>query len=131
MTTLKVTLDESTTPWTVNVNQSGNANHVPHGAKAHTITWRLSGNAKTGFFVPLSDPEPGFSWFRTKPSEGIFSDMAIRGNGKKLTVNDTNDNASSKGEWTYVMRVNVGGTVYSTIAVATIATNTNPTIRNN
>ena len=130
-TILEVTLNEKTNPWTVDVNQSNGANHVQIGPNAQTITWQLVKNAAGGSFVALTEKEPGFAWIDPQPPQGIFKDPAIGKGGKELTISDTNNSEKSKGEWTYVLRVNVGGTVYSTIYRAPIATNSNPTIRNN
>ena len=128
---LQVALDKSTTPWRVSIDQAGNANHVPRGTSAQTLTWRLTSTAATGFFVAMDDPNPGFAWIEPKPPAGIFSEPVISQNGKQLSINDNNTSTSSVGEWIYVMRINVGGTVYSTIVALLRATTTNPTIRNN
>lgn len=130
-TTLQVTLKTSTTPWTVNIDQSGNANHVPRGTSAQTLAWQLAGNAATGSFVAMDDPNPGFAWIGTQPPAGVFGTPSISPNGNQLSISDNNTSPASAGEWTYVMRVNVGGTVYSTIATLPQGTNTDPSIKNN
>ena len=133
---LNVTLDKTTTPWTVDVSQQGNANHVDRNPNAQTVTWQLTGNAASGFFVPMDDPSlnPGFSWV-SEPPAGIFGTPTISSNGNQLTITDLNsgtlgNGTSTVGTWTYMLRVNVGGTVYKSLAISIRATNTNPTIVN-
>ena len=126
---LNVTLDKTTIPWTVDIDQQGNANHVSQSPNAQTITWQLTGNAATGSFVSLTDPNPGFSWVSAPPS-GIFGTPTLSNNGNTLTMTDLNNSASTAGTWTYILRVNVGGTVYTSLTTSITATNTNPTIVN-
>jgi hypothetical protein len=110
---LNVTLDETKTPWAVDVDQHGKDNEVGKSPNAQTIVWQLTGNAASGSFVSLSDPSPGFEWIDAPPA-GIFSSPSRSPNGNQLTITDTNNNANTEGSWTYRLRVNVGGTVYST-----------------
>jgi hypothetical protein len=128
---LNVTLNKTPSPWAVDVNQQGNANHVSRSPNAQTITWELTGNAASGFFVSLSDPNPGFSWVGTPPADTIFSLPTLSANGNQLSIIDLNNSASTTGTWTYMLRVNVGGTVYTTISTLPYETDTNPTIKNN
>ena len=130
-TLLNVTLNTSTNPWTVNIDQSGKANHVPRSSSAQTITWQLTGNAAKGSFVSLKDAHPGFEWGDVSPPSGIFSDTKISTDGNQLTMNDLNENAGAVGEWIYLLRVNFDGTVYSSIVAKLQGTNTNPSIKNN
>jgi len=126
---LNVTLDKSKTPWAVDIDQNGNDNQVSQGPNAQNITWQLTGDAASGSFVPLSDPSPGFEWI-TAPTTGIFSDPSRSPNGNQMTISDTNNSASTAGSWTYRMRINVGGTVYTTNTLSLAATSTNPVIVN-
>ena len=128
--TLYVNLDTTTTPWSVNVDDGNNANHVAQGSAEQVITWQLNGNAANGTFMPLTDPtHPGFSWVGTQPPAGVFSKAAV--NGNTFTLHDLNNNANAAGTWTYRLCINVGGTVYTTINTSPAAKNTNPTSKNN
>jgi hypothetical protein len=126
---LNVTLDKSTTPWAVDVDQHGKGNEVSQGPNAQTITWQLTGNAASGSFVALTDPAPGFAWV-SAPPDGIFGTPTLSPNGNQLTISDLNSSANTAGSWTYRLRINVGGTVYSTSTVSLAATTTNPIIIN-
>ncbi|MHB1617602.1 MAG: hypothetical protein ACYCOY_07980 [Metallibacterium sp.] len=127
---LHVSLDKSTTPWSLDVDQQGNANHVSRSPSTQTVTWQLIGNAASGSFVALSDPNPGFAWVGTAPAAGIFGTPTPSANGNQMTISDLNNSASTAGTWTYLLRATIGGTVYSTIAASLGATTTNPTIKN-
>ena len=127
---LHVTLDKTTTPWALDIDQSGNANHVSRSPNAQDIVWQLTGNAATGSFVAMSDPNPGFGWIGTAPPFGVFGTPTVSTNGNELTISDTNNSPSTTGNFTYVLRANVGGTVYSTISTLPIETTTNPVIVN-
>jgi hypothetical protein len=120
---LHVTLDESKTPWVVDVDQQGNANHVSRNPNAQTITWQLTGNAASGSIV-------SFAWIGTAPPSTIFGPPTISGNGNQLSITDLNNSASTTGSWTYQLTIRVGGTDYSTIATLPTATTTNPWIKN-
>ncbi|SEJ05674.1 hypothetical protein [Frateuria terrea] len=121
---LHVSLDESTDPWSVQVDQQGNANHVGRSPDPQTITWQLTGNAASGSII-------SFQWIATPPPEGIFGSPAISGNGNQLTLSDTNNSASTAGTWTYQLTVEVDGNDYSTVADLPTGTSTTPTIKNN
>ena len=127
---LNVTLDKTKTPWAVDVDQQGNANHVPQSPNAQTISWQLTGNAATGSFVSLSDPNPGFAWIGTAPPATVFGTPTLSANSNQLSIVDLNNSASTTGTWAYILRVNVGGTVYSTISTLPTGTTTNPTVVN-
>jgi hypothetical protein len=126
---LKVTLDETKTPWAVDVDQKGKDNEVGQGPNAQTITWQLNGNAASGSFVSLSDPNPGFEW-TTAPPPGVFGQPTLSPNGNQLTMTDTNTGAGTTGTWTSVLRVDVGNTVYSSRTESITGTDTNPWIKN-
>jgi hypothetical protein len=126
---LNVTLDTNTSPPAVDVDQHGKGNEVSQSPNAQTIVWQLTGNAASGSFVALDDPNPGFQWISAPPA-GVFSSLSRSPNGNQLTITDTNNSANTAGSWTYVLRVNVGGTVYSTKTISLKATTTNPVIIN-
>jgi hypothetical protein len=126
---LNVTLDTNTSPPAVDVDQHGKGNEVSQSPNAQTIVWQLTGNAASGSFVALDDPNPGFQWISAPPA-GVFSSPSRSPNGNQLTITDTNNSANTAGSWTYVLRVNVGGTVYSTKTISLTATTTNPVIIN-
>ncbi|MCK9366284.1 MAG: hypothetical protein M0P72_03925 [Metallibacterium scheffleri] len=127
---LHVTLDKSTTPWCVDIDQSGNANHVSQSPDVQTITWQLTGNAASGSFVALTDPDPGFAWVGTAPPSGVFSNLTLSANGNQLTISDLNNSTSTQGTWTYILRINVDGVVYQSKTTSLTATTTNPMIKN-
>jgi len=126
---LNVTLDTNTNPPAVDVDQHGKGNEVSQSPNAQTIVWQLTGNAASGSFVALDDPNPGFQWISAPPA-GVFSSPSRSPNGNQLTITDTNNSANTAGSWTYVLRVNVGGTVYSIKTISLKATTTNPVIIN-
>jgi hypothetical protein len=127
---LNVTLDTSTSPSAVDVDQHGKDNEVSQGPNAQTITWQLTGNAASGSFVPMTDSAPGFQWI-SAPPDGIFGTPTVsQGSGNQLTLTDLNTGTSTQGSWTYILRINVGGTVYSTKTTSLKATTTNPVIIN-
>lgn len=121
---LKLTLDESTTPWSVDVAETGNANHVSRSASWQTLTWNLESNAATGEIV-------SFTWL-TKPGPplSILGPFEISGNGKQATMADLNNSAGTTGTWTYQLTIEVDGEEFSTIADLSVGTNTNPSIKN-
>jgi hypothetical protein len=126
---LSVTLNTANTPWSVDVDQHGNGNEVSQSSTPQTIVWHLNGNAASGSFVSLSDPQPGFAWI-SQPPAGVFGTPTLSNNGNQLSITDSNPGQASAGTWTYVLRVNVGGTVYSTKTLSITGTDTNPWIRN-
>jgi hypothetical protein len=46
-------------------------------------------------------------------------------------VSDHHSGVSTAGTWIYILRAQIGDTIYSTIAQSPIGQNTNPTIKNN
>jgi hypothetical protein len=122
---LGVSLDETTTPWSVDIDESNKQNEVSRGPKSQVITWQLTGNAASGTIV-------SFQWLTVPPPSGsIFGPFTKSSNAKKATVSDLNNSAATTGSWTYQLTINVDGTNYSTIASLKIGTNTNPNIKNN
>jgi hypothetical protein len=118
---LRVTLDQSTQPWTVDIDQNGNANHIDRSAQPQTIVWELEGNAANGQLLPMS-------WVETPP-DGIFGPAQLAPNGKSMQMTDLNDDAASSGDWVYRLSVELDGQTYSTLDDT--GTNTNPSIKNN
>ncbi|HUA80069.1 MAG TPA: hypothetical protein VL997_06840 [Dyella sp.] len=129
---LSVTLDTTTTPWSLDVNQANNANHLDPGPHPQRIVWTLIENAASGSFVALDAPEPGFAWSGASPPPGIFDHLQISpANINQLTMKDHHRGGTTAGTWIYILRARIGETIYSTIAKAPIGQNTNPTIKNN
>jgi hypothetical protein len=127
---LNVTLDTNTSPPAVDVDQHGKGNEVSQSPNAQTIVWQLTGNAASGSFVPMTDSAPGFQWI-SAPPDGIFGTPTVsQGSGNQLTLTDLNTGTSTQGSWTYILRINVGGTIYSTKTTSLKATTTNPVIIN-
>lgn len=118
---LRVTLDKSTQPWTVDIDQQGNANHIDRNPLPQTIEWKLEGDAANGQLQPLS-------WVDTPP-EGIFGPAQLASNGKSMQMTDLNKDAATSGDWLYRLSVALDGQTYSTLD--TTGTNTNPSIKNN
>ena len=127
---LNVKLDQSKTPWALDVDQTNNSNQVGRSANAQSIVWQLTGNAATGDFVPLNDPNPGFQWIGTAPPSGIFGRPSLNSNSNQLTLSDLNNSTSSTGTFVYMLRASIGGTVYSTIKTLPGGTTTDPAIIN-
>ncbi|MGP8033036.1 MAG: hypothetical protein ACLPQ6_02740 [Steroidobacteraceae bacterium] len=122
---LAVTLDESTTPWSVAVDEHGNANEVSRNPNSQTITWKLESNAATGTIV-------NFGWLTNPPpADNILGPFTIGPNGKQATMSDLNNSVATTGSWIYQLTINVGGTNYTTITALKVGTNTNPNIKNN
>ena len=118
---LRVTLDKSTRPWTVDIDQSDNANHIDRSAQPQTIVWTLEGDAANGQLQPLS-------WVDAPP-EGIFGPAEVAANGQRMLMSDLNDDAASSGDWIYRLSVELDGQTYTTLD--STGTNTNPSIKNN
>ena len=128
---LKVTLDKSTNPWCLDIDQKDNANHVSQGPNAQTITWQLNGQAASGSFDSQGSAEPGFAWVSNPaPPAGIFGDPVLCSNNNEMTMSDLNNSASTAGDWIYQLSATIDGVVYQSKKTSTTATNTNPTIKN-
>ncbi len=120
---LKVTLNENTNPWLVDIDQKDNANQVARSALAQTITWQLNGNAANGTIV-------NFVWINSPPA-GVFGDPSYGVNGKSMTMSDLNNSAATAGQWIYKLEIQVNGNTYWSGATAITGTATNPSIKNN
>lgn len=118
---LRVTLDKTTQPWTVDIDQHDNANHIDRSPLPQTIVWTLEGDAAEGELQPLS-------WIDTPP-DGIFGPAVVAANGQRMQMRDFNHDAATSGDWIYRLSVELDGAIYTTID--TTGTNTNPSIKNN
>lgn len=128
---LKVTLDNSTSPPSLDIDQKDNANHVSRGTNAQTITWQLNGNAASGSFNAQNAAKPGFAWVDPAPPAGIFGSPTLSSNGNEITMSDLNNSASTAGDWVYQLSATIGGVVYQSNKTSLTETNTNPSIKNN
>lgn len=130
--TLKVTLDKSTNPWCLDIDQKDNANHVSRGPDTQTITWKLEGQAASGSFNSQGGSQPGFAWISNPaPPAGIFGDPVLCSNNNEMTMSDLNNSAATAGDWIYQLSATIGGVVYQSITASITAQTTNPTIKNN
>ena len=109
---INVTLDANNAQ-RVSVADNGGQNQISKGPGAQTISWNLTGPLAQGYFVPLTDAEPGFDWIQQPPA-GIFSQPTISANGNSLSIQDTHTDSSSNGSWIYVIRIVYQGKIYST-----------------
>jgi hypothetical protein len=115
----------------LDVDQSGNANHVPKNSQTQTITWKLNGNANGGTFNALSAANPGFSWKGTQPPYGTFGTAVPDAHGN-MTMTDNNTSATSSGTWTYQLWATINNQQYSTVAtISPRAVTRDPSIVNN
>ncbi|AIF45969.1 hypothetical protein [Dyella japonica] len=120
---LKVSLDETTNPWVVKIDEKGNANEVARNPEQQTITWQLDGNAATGDIID-------FNWVGTQPKADIFGQPKYNNNDHNMTLTDLNNSAATTGDWIYKLTIEVDNNQYSTNASIT-GTTDNPTIKNN
>lgn len=111
------------------VDESGHANHIGRGEA--TITWRLRRSCPNrGSFNALDDPaHPGFAWIPPLPPRGVFGQPRLANSGDRITISDTNDVASSSGEWAYRLCVTINSLPYSTTGIVPTNT-TDPKIKN-
>ena len=117
----------------LDVDQDGNANHVPKTAGGSTITWRLIGNAHGGVFNAMNAANPGFAWKGNRPPDGIFG-PAVPDSQGNMTMTDLNTNIQgASGTWCYQLWATINGQQYSTIATIPNprAVTRDPTIVNN
>ncbi|WP_130617628.1 hypothetical protein [Dyella amyloliquefaciens] len=123
---LRVTLNESTNPWTVDIDQTGNAHHVARSEALQSVDWHLNGNAATGSIVSLT-------WAGTPPRSGIFGAPTFSPARNSMAMADLNNSSNTTGEWFYILTVAVGGNTYQSNPIATtgVGTATNPSIKNN
>jgi len=123
--------DSGTDEGYLDVDQSGNANHVPQNSQTQTITWKLIGNAQGGTFNAMSAANPGFAWKGNQPQYGTFGTPVPDAHGN-MTMTDNNTSASSAGTWTYQLWATINGQQYTTVATLNPrAVTRDPTIVNN
>jgi hypothetical protein len=98
----------------------------------HTITWTLTGNASSGEFCALDDPEsPGFMWLVRTPGESIFDKPKLLAKNK-LSIRNHHHDQSSEGTWHYQLFARFGDQIYGvplTFACGK-SSNPNPSIKN-
>lgn len=132
MPTLKVTLDQTTTPWTVVVDPD--PIDIPRNANPQSIHWHLVGNAYGGKFKSLGGAPPPFAWSGAEqPLPGIFEDPTLSPKKKALTIKDKHTgpgSSSGKKGWSYALSIVVDGATYQTAGSASIQ-GKDPVIKNN
>lgn len=129
---LDVTLNTTTTPPHLDVDQQNNSNHVPRNPTVQKIRWKLTSDASKGTFNSLTDPNyPAFKWLSTPPPpSGIFSNLELSNNDKEMTMEDLNVSAGTTGEWIYQLSATIDNVVYQSGAISISGATTNPTIKN-
>ncbi len=129
---LDVTLDTTTTPPYLDVDEQDGTNHINRNSVSQTIKWKLTSNASHGTFNSPTDPShPGFQWVGTAPDSTIFGPARLSPDGKEITMTDLNNAEATTGEWVYQLSATIGGTVYQSATTTITATTTNPSIKNN
>lgn len=105
-TTIKVTLDQTTNPWTLDVS----APQVSVDAFPMTIDWQLDGTP-AGSEWSTDQGYPAFKWLENnnKPPPGTFSNPGI--NGVDLTAQD---NGPAGGPWPYQLCIKLNNQYYYT-----------------
>ena len=126
---INVSLDASSGVNLLDVVDNGGQNQVSQNANPTTISWNLTGVLTQGNFVPMSEDEPGFEWIQAPP-DGLFGTPTISANGNSLSITDNHVDATTNGEWIYMLRVDYDGDVVSTEAALPRGTTTNPAIIN-
>jgi len=121
---LHVSLDKSTTPWSVDIDQRGDANHVERSLEPQLLAWELTGDAASGNLLALQ-------WLDPAPPEGIFGPPELVKNGQRMTMTDRNHGPDSSGSWVYRLSLALDGQQYSTRSILLTGTTTNPSIKNN
>lgn len=123
MPTLIVTLDQTTSPWSLNVSSP----QVEVDTYPTTITWQLSG-MPSGASWSTNAQNPGFTWLGSnKPPPGTFTNPGINGTDLSAT-----DNGGTGGPWPYQLCVALGSGYYRTSNVLLpIDTQKAPKIQNN
>jgi len=127
---INVSLDTNQSPPRLDIQDNGGQNQVAANSQPTTITWKLAGSLNQGNFVAMTDPCPGFAWDGVMPPEGLFGPASIGANGNSLSIVDNHLDGNSNGQWMYLLRVNLGGTVYTTGGILATGTVNNPVIIN-
>jgi hypothetical protein len=102
--TLNVTLDQSPTPWRVQV-----PDFEVH--QKTRLVLKLTGNAKGGTFPSINDPEKAFYLHKSAPP-GVFSDPRPADTTFGLTVDPTKDSVPH--DWYYHLYVKLKKDCYET-----------------
>ena len=99
----------------------------------HTITWTLTGNARSGEFCELDERDhPGFVWLVRTPDKRIFHRLE-RPLKNKLTIHNHHIDESSEGVWHYQLFARFGDKVYG-VPLSFVCGESNsphPSIKNN
>jgi hypothetical protein len=112
--TLNVRLDTGTKPWSLDVEETHQANVVLRKAYPQLITWQLTGLAAVGSFLSVTRSNPGFSWRARNPPRGVFGKPSLGVDGKELLLPVSHRDKSTKGTWTYQIAARIDGAVYRT-----------------
>ena len=129
---MSINLNVTIKDGSLDVDQSGNANHVPKLANPTMITWRLIGNAQGGVFNAISAANPGFKWKGTQPPTGIFGDAVPDAQGNMTMVDNNINIQGASGTWFYQLWATINGQQYSTITtLSPRAVTHDPSIQNN
>ena len=128
---INVSLDDGSGSNRLNVDDNGGQNQVSQSPNPSTISWNLTGKLAQGNFVPMSSSPPGFQWVPPGPPPGLFGPPTIGANGNSLSITDNHLDATTNGQWIYMLRVDYDGNVVSTTASAGVGgTTNNPIIIN-
>jgi hypothetical protein len=129
---LDVTLDTTTTPPYLDVDEQDKSNHIPRNPVRQTIKWKLTSNASGGTFNSMDDPNnPGFQWASSGPGGTIFTTATVSPDGKEITITDLNDGNGSVGQWVYQLSAMINGSLRQSNKTSPAAVVTNPMIKNN
>lgn len=121
MSTISVTLDQSTSAWTLQVSTQ----EVQVTTYPTTITWELSGNASSGTW-PTDAEHPAFKWLGTSPPPGTFTNPNING----VNLSATDNGGSSGTSWSYQLCILMGGKYYYSPSTTIRQNPTAPKIKN-
>lgn len=115
---MSVTLPLSGPTGRLSVGDSNAQNQISAYAQPTNIVWNLGSALLRATFVPMSAQPPGFEWIQPggPPISPVayFGPALISNNGTTLTVADNHFDASTNGQWPYIIRVLFNGTVYAT-----------------
>jgi hypothetical protein len=112
---LNVSLDQSTTPWTVNVEDGSGQNEVLQSTAIQMIIWQLIGAATPGAFP--ADPNHAIRWPFGLPGGGNFGQFGgpiVSAAGDQLMLPVLNDKKHAPKAWIYELTVVFNGVEYHT-----------------
>jgi hypothetical protein len=114
--TMNVSLPLSGPGDRLSVGDAAAQNQILANAQATTISWTLTGALAQADFVPMTAAEPGFSWLSPAPptQPAIFGTAVISNNGDTISITDNHLDATTAGQWAYMLRVVYNGQVYAT-----------------